>query len=105
AVDRVQRAVFAVVDAEGPVHVERLVRLVAASFGLSKVHENRHAAILKALPVSMRPKEGFVWPEQVDPERWLTVRVPEPGSSRPLKEVPLIEIANAMRVAAEESGG
>jgi len=105
AVDRVQRAVVAVVDAEGPVHVERLVRLVAASFGLSKVHENRHAAILKALPASMRPKDGFVWPERIDPERWLTVRVPEAGRNRPLKEVPLIEIANAMRVAAEESGG
>ena len=42
---RVQRALVDVVDIEGPVHGDRLARLVAAGFDLSRVAVSRSPAI------------------------------------------------------------
>ena len=50
-------------------------------------------------------REGFYWPTHLDVATWTTVRRPLEGEARSLDEVSLIEIANAMRVVALESGG
>lgn len=49
--------------------------------------------------------EGFYWPTGIDPESWQEVRCPVNGESRPIDEVSLIEIGNAMLVIAEQTGG
>ena len=41
----------------------------------------------------------------MDPTTWRIVRCPKAGLSRPLDEVSLIEIGNAMVVVAEQTGG
>lgn len=104
---RVREALVAVVEAEGPVSKARLARLVAESFGLSRVSVARAAAILRLLPVE-HEREGddeFAWPAGADPKGWRRVRVSDNGGSRPLDHIPLEEIANAMAVVAQLGGG
>jgi hypothetical protein len=42
------------VAAEGPIHVDRLTKLVAGAFGLSRVVESRRTAILRHLLQTLR---------------------------------------------------
>ncbi|MGY4645719.1 DUF3320 domain-containing protein [Cellulomonas sp. URHB0016] len=107
AAAQVARAAQAAIEAEGPIHPDRLAKLVASSFGLSRVSEDRKRAILGVVPAEHAPRNGddFYWPSGIDPSEWPYAREPVAGESRPLDEVCLREIANAMRIAAEESGG
>ncbi|KRE25635.1 DNA helicase [Mycobacterium sp. Soil538] len=104
---RVQIVAQAVIEAEAPVHRDRLAKLVAGAFGLNRVSDDRRRAIHRVVPAAHRRENGedFFWPADVDPDTWRAVRRPEPGVSRPLEEVSLVEIANAMMVVAEELGG
>jgi len=107
AATRVRAAVREAIEAEGPIHPDRLARLVAGAFGLRRVAEDRKTAIKAVVPPEYKPRggDGFYWPTSLDPSTWAYVRRPDLGESRPLDEVPRIEIANAMRVVAEETGG
>ncbi len=107
AAGRVADAGKAAIEAEGPIHQDRLAKLVAASFGLSRVNDDRKHDIWHALKTECQPAdgEGFYWPPGVEPKQWPFARVPEPGQSRTLEEISLVEIANAMRIVAEESAG
>lgn len=104
---RVQLAIRDAVATEGPVHPDRLVRLIAAAFGLSRVNDARVKSILRCAPAELRPAdgEGFLWPTDVIPAEWQIVRRVSAIEQRPIDQVSLIEIANALRVAAETSGG
>lgn len=104
---QVAQVAHEVVEAEGPIHPERLARLVAAAFDLSRVNDDRRAAILRAVPREHLPShgDGFYWPLSIDPTSWPYARTPTPGESRVLREVPLHEIGNAMRIAAQQTGG
>jgi hypothetical protein len=96
----VAQAIAAAVAAEGPIHITRLAKLVAAAFGLNKVSNARAQAILKAMPPELKPKtlEPFVWPAETDPALWRMVRRSASGDNRVLEYVPLVEIGNAMRL-------
>jgi hypothetical protein len=107
AVAHVRFYAVAAINEEGPIHPDRLARIVAGAFGLRRVAEGRKDAILRVVPSTHRPigGDGFLWPSGLDPASWDLVRNPEPGGIRPLDEVSINEIANAMGVVAEESGG
>lgn len=107
AVNWVRAEMSKIVEAEGPIHRERLARLTAETFGLNRVAPARMGAILRCLsPDHVRAEDtACAWPRGVDPARWRDVRVSSPGEGRPLEHVPLDEIANAMAVAAELGGG
>ena len=47
----------------------------------------------------------FLWPDGVDPSTWEIVRTSGFDEERVLEHVALEEIANAMRIVAEESAG
>jgi len=104
---RIKAVIAEVIDAEGPIHQDRLARLVAKAFGLSRVNDDRRRSIQRLVPAEYRRKTGekFYWPKDIDPAAWRVVRQPEGGASRPLEEISLIEIGNAMLVVAEQSGG
>ncbi|WP_263993281.1 DUF3320 domain-containing protein, partial [Mycolicibacterium fallax] len=107
AKERVRLVIKAILDAEAPIHKDRLARLVGGAFRLSRVTEERKRAIQRVVPPEYR-REGdrdFYWPLDVDPMTWRVVRTPSSGESRPLDEVSLVEIGNAMAIAAEQSGG
>jgi SpoU rRNA methylase family enzyme len=104
---RVIGVIRAVIEAEAPIQGERLAKLVASGFGLGRVNEDRRRSILQLVPreYGRQGGEGFYWPAGVDPESWRLVRRPREGVSRPLDEISLVEIGNAMLVVAEQAGG
>ncbi|GAA2531712.1 DUF3320 domain-containing protein [Mycolicibacterium diernhoferi] len=103
----VVKIVESIIDAEGPVHRDRLAKLVAGAFSLGKVSESRKRAIQQVVPAeySRADDREFYWPNGVHPGTWRTVRTSNRGEGRPIGEISLVEIGNAMRVAAEQTGG
>lgn len=104
---RVRAAIDEAVAAEGPISRARLAKLVAESFGLSRVSSARATSILRLVPPDFE-REGdaqFLWPTGVDVSTWRDVRISTAGDSRTLESVALEEIANAMAVVAQLSGG
>lgn len=94
-----RRVLNAGVRAEGPVHCDRLVRVTAAAFGLSRVSPARRAALLALLPAGTVAGD-FVWPTGVDPAGWTVFRRQAAAADRPLEQVAVEEIANAMAALA-----
>ncbi|MGE2736075.1 DUF3320 domain-containing protein [Mycolicibacterium vaccae] len=103
----VVKIIESIIEAEGPVHRDRLAKLVAGAFSLGKVSEARRTAIQRVVPAQYeRPADpDFYWPAGVDPLTWRTVRTSPKGEGRPIGEISLVEIGNAMTVVAEQSGG
>lgn len=104
---RVRDVIKSVIVAEAPIQPDRLARLVAGAFGLSRVSEDRKHSIQRLVTAEYRRPgvDDFYWPAGVDPSAWRVVRRSEPGDGRILDEINLVEIGNAMRVVAEQSGG
>ncbi|MEX5718297.1 DUF4011 domain-containing protein [Geodermatophilus maliterrae] len=91
----VRRVLLAGVKAEGPVHRDRLTRLAAGAFGLSRASEARRDALLALLPPETRDGD-FVWPEALDRAAWTAFRRQATSTSRPLEQVAPEEVGNAM---------
>jgi SpoU rRNA methylase family enzyme len=107
AASAVSAALAEVVAAEGPIHTDRLARLVANGFGLNRVAESRKSAILRHLPRGLRQDsvESVVWSAARVPEEWVGFRSTPEGVDRPLEHVPLREIVNAMVPATRAAAG
>jgi lambda repressor-like predicted transcriptional regulator len=107
AAGKVTAALLEVITAEGPIHTDRLARLVANGFGLAKVMGTRKSAILRHLPSTVRKDqhESVVWPILRDPENWSGYRSTPEKIDRPLEHVPLCEIANAMAASTRAAAG
>ncbi|MGE2718464.1 DUF3320 domain-containing protein [Mycolicibacterium celeriflavum] len=105
--ERVRFVIEAIIEAEAPVHKDKLARLVGRAFDLSRVSEERKLAIQRLVPQDYRRPgdDDFLWPRDVDPLTWRAVRTAGASVSRPLDEVSLVEIGNAMRIVAELAGG
>ncbi|MEU2351173.1 DUF3320 domain-containing protein [Modestobacter sp. NPDC049651] len=103
AAEKVRKVMLAGVDAEGPVHVDRLCRLTAGAFGLSRVVEKRRDALAELLPGWTRSGD-FVWPELLDRTTWTGFRR-DPGAERPLEQIAPEEIGNAMVALCRASAG
>jgi hypothetical protein len=99
----VTRVLTAGLKAEGPVHRDRLARLAAGAFGLSRVGEARRDALLALLPAHTLDGE-VVWPASLDPATWTAYRRQSASTVRPLEHVPPQEVGNAM-VALCRHGG
>lgn len=82
----VREAMRSIVEAEGPVHVERLAKLTCAAFNLNKVNTQRMNSVLRLLDrnVHQRDADGFVWDATVDRDAWEDFRrtAPRPRESR-----------------------
>jgi hypothetical protein len=100
----VRRVLTAGVKAEGPVHVDRLVKATAAAFGLTRVTEARRTALLALLPKGAVVGD-FVWPADLDPSSWRFFRRQAAGGDRPLDQVAPEEIGNAMAGLCRARGG
>ncbi|NMM32199.1 MAG: DUF3320 domain-containing protein [Cellulomonas sp.] len=121
AAAQVRSVIEEVVAAEGPLHLDRLTRLVAASFGLSRMTPARAAAIAAQVPADLladdastggdsasddgdsasrdgasRDAGRFAWPRELDPATWTGYRCAAPGTTRAIEQVPMREIANVM---------
>jgi hypothetical protein len=99
AVTAVARALHDAVVAEGPVHVDRLAKLVAGGFDLGRVSAERRRSILGCLPDTVfrdRSDPHFAWPAELDPATWTGFRRTGAQADRPLEQVSSREIGNAM---------
>ena len=106
--DRIQDLMRQIVAVEGPVSVRRLARLVAHAHGLVRVLDERLVQLARVVPAELRrdDEEGFVWPERRDPLQWKGFRhFDGPTKERPLEEVALREISNAMVYIAGNAMG
>ncbi|SFT95151.1 Part of AAA domain-containing protein [Geodermatophilus amargosae] len=99
----VKRVLTAGLKAEGPVHRDRLVRLAAGAFGLTRVTEARRDALLALLPDGAVDGE-IVWPEALDRETWTAFRRQAASGVRPLEQVPVPEVGNAMAALCRAGG-
>ncbi|SFP53745.1 AAA domain-containing protein [Geodermatophilus dictyosporus] len=100
----VRRVLLAGVKAEGPVHRDRLTRLAAGAFGLSRVGEARRDALLALLPEGTVDGE-FVWPEGIDRAGWTAFRRQTASAGRPLEHVAPEEVGNAMVALCRAADG
>lgn len=85
-----------VVESEGPIHKDRLAKLVGYGFGFSRVPAARSKRILNQLANAsvFVDAHGFVWSEGIDVTRWLIHRT-STEVQRPFEDICPVEIANA----------
>ncbi|WP_369134104.1 AAA domain-containing protein [Modestobacter sp. I12A-02662] len=100
----VRRVLNAGIRAEGPVHRDRLTRLAAGSFGLTRVTEARRDALLGLLPTSAVDGD-YLWPKGVDKGSWSGFRRQASSTVRPLEHVAPEELANAMVALTRAADG
>lgn len=98
--EKLHALVEEIVEFEGPLSLDRLVDLVRRSYGVGKLHTKRRAAVERQVRVSERvrvDRDGFVWPAELDVDRWRVFR-PASGdaSKRLLYEISPLEVANAL---------
>ena len=101
----VTAATVEAINAEGPIHVERLARLVAASFELRKLTAGRISDIASLIPKSKVSTEDgtFFGPVRLDSSTWRGFRSAA-SESRPKEHVSLHEIVNAVAAIIEHTG-
>jgi hypothetical protein len=99
----VRRVLTAGLRAEGPVHRDRLVRIAAGAFGLSRVSEARRDALLRLLPDGVVDGD-FAWPESLDRAGWTGFRRQAAAADRPLEHVAPEEVGNAMAALCRAAG-
>ena len=97
-VSPVGQVAIAVVSEEGPVVADRLIRIVAARFGIGQMTDEQRKSLRKSLPVGLlhaaQNGDSIAWPAGVDPPSYAGFRVP--GDRRQLDEIPYHELRNAM---------
>jgi hypothetical protein len=88
-----------IAEFEGPIHLDRLTRLTAYSFGAQRLTERRRRSVLhQILQLELEiDRDGFVWPSDLDPESWDEFRPNDSTVDRVFTEISPVEIANAMR--------
>ena len=106
AARRVAAALRQAVDAEGPIQLDRLSKAVAGAFDLSRVNAARTQSILDQLPadIVVDRADGFAWPTSIDQATWPRFRT-SPTASRPVEQISLRELGNAMVGLCSASGG
>jgi hypothetical protein len=104
---KVRAVIEEVVTAEGPVQLERLAKLVAATFGLTRVNAARTQAIVDQVPPALRPdrSDPFAWPANRRPDTWTGFRRANPDDARLVEEVSVRELGNVMVALAATAFG
>lgn len=103
--DEIRRRLELLVEAEGPILKDALIRRVLASFGLSKGKNVAEATekTIKAAKIKNARLKGvvFCWPQEQDPDLYYKVRV---SNDRSADELCPQEIRNAMCYVLQENG-
>ena len=86
-----------IVDAEWPIHIDRLASLVAASFGIQRLRAARAAKIARQVKAAGLHIDGhkFVWPDDETASTWAEFRPNASDAGRSFLEISPREIANA----------
>src|SRR5690606_1981378 len=107
AKEKVRAVATEIAEFEGPIHIDRLAQLAAASFGVQRLWSARE----KKLTYQTRQTgllvddDKFVWPSDLDPATWGEFRPNDSTVDRPFTEISPVEIANAMRFLKSNTPG
>jgi len=101
AKERIVSLLNSIIEAEGPIELDRLARLACNSLGLTRVPAERLTAMKKLVPAPVRKKDKigtFCWPSGRDPEKWDAYRTSHDSDSRDRKvnEICVREYGNAL---------
>lgn len=105
AKEKIRAVAAEIAEFEGPIHIDRLARLTAASFGVRRLFSARQ----KKLTYQIRQvgllidDDKFVWPSDLEPATWNEFRPSDSTIDRPLVELSPVEIANAIRFLREQA--
>lgn len=92
-----------IAEAEGPVYVDRVAKLVARGFGFSKLPSTRKKLLIAHIARAsvIIDDDDFVWPEGIDRDKWLIHRTSS-DVQRPFAEISPVEIANAAKSVLQD---
>ena len=99
AKETVRAVATEIAEFEGPIHLERLAQLTAASFGVRRLWPARERKLIYQIRQTglVVDDDKFVWPSDLDPTTWTEFRPNDSTVDRPIVQVSPVEIANAMR--------
>ena len=96
----VHKTVMRILDAEGPILMERLLRSTALEYGLTRLRESRKTELRTLVPPESieiaANGDCVVWPANISRASYSGYRVPSEGIRRDIGEVPYVELRNAM---------
>lgn len=106
AKEQVRAVAVEIAEFEGPIHIDRLAELTAASFGMNKLHTKRRGQIARQIAAAgLRiDVDKFVWPETIDPSVWDEFRPNSSDVARPFTQISPVEIRNAARFIQNRGG-
>lgn len=101
AKERVAALLTSIIEAEGPVELDRLARFACNCLGLTRVPVERLSAMKKLVPATLRKKDKigtFCWPSSKNSDIWDGYRTSHESDSRDRKveEISVREIGNAL---------
>ena len=97
-----------IIASEGPMSLDRLMRLIGQRAGLSRVSQRRKQLMRPAIRAELVHSTvlgEFVFPEGVQPHEYTGFRVAGPGERRELADIAPHEILNAMKDVAVTGHG
>lgn len=97
AKEKVRSLAAEIAEFEGPIHLERLTRLVALGFNLQRLAEKRRKKLERQVhQCGLHVDDmGYVWPSDINPDTWDEFRPNTSDAARPFTEISPTEIANA----------
>lgn len=103
AKEQVRAVAVEIAEFEGPIHIDRLAELTAASFGMNKLHAKRRGQLARQIAASgLRvDSDKFVWPASIDADTWSEFRPNGSDVDRPFTRISPVEIRNAARFIGE----
>jgi hypothetical protein len=87
-----------ITEAEGPIHIDRLARLIGRSFGVSRLASKRSAKIKRQIrncESITEDADHFLWPGSLHASTWLEFRPNDSDTEREFTEISPVEIRNA----------
>lgn len=103
--DRVRAVATEIVEFEGPIHVDRLITLVAASFEVPRLTVKRRQKVDRQVrQLGLHLDEAlFLWPSSIDRDAWTEFRPNASTTNREFLHISPVEIANATRFIEKRS--
>ena len=100
------KQIASIIDEEGPVLIERLIRIVLARAGLTRLTASRRNHLLALVPRDLvrqaRNGDLVAWPKPLASTQFRGYRVP--GDPRGIAEIPYHELRNALVDLLRRSG-
>ncbi|MCT1601634.1 DUF4011 domain-containing protein [Kocuria sp. p3-SID1433] len=100
----IREQLWEIIDAEGPIEEQRLVRILGSRFGLQRVVAERRGRLLRTLEsVTTTYSRGsiFYWSDSRPPAGWTQIRTG--AASRKTDEIPTEEFQNALLLALRDN--